>query len=107
MEKRLETLAATADFLTSLGIAATLAYLRALALMDASASRNGGLDRLLQHELALLRQGLCLVYQHREQPGELHLKPDAVVGDIQGSYSCLSMLSFGASIPRYYVGSGP
>jgi hypothetical protein len=31
-----------------------------------SASRRGGLDRLLQHELALpLHQDLCLVGQHR------------------------------------------
>src|SRR5215831_10050768 len=48
-----------------------------------SASRSGGLNRLLQHELALLLyQGFCPVGQHREQPRELHLKPDVVLGDI-------------------------
>jgi hypothetical protein len=53
-----------------------------------SASRSRRLDRFLQHELALLfPQGLCLVGQHREQPGELHLKPDVVLGDIHGPWS--------------------
>src|SRR5436190_6349385 len=50
-----------------------------------SASRSRRFDRLLQHELALLlHQGLCLVGQHRKQPGELHLKPDVVLSDTHG-----------------------
>jgi hypothetical protein len=59
--------------------------------MDASASRSGRLDRLLQHELPLLlHQDLCLVGHHREQPGELHLKPDVILGDIHSPARALS-----------------
>jgi hypothetical protein len=56
-----------------------------------SASRSRRFDRLLQHQLPLLlHQSLCLVGQHREQPGELHLKPDVVLGDIHGPGRVLS-----------------
>jgi hypothetical protein len=49
------------------------------------------LDRLFQHELALLlHKRLCLVGQHREQLGELHLKPDVVLGDIHNPCSALT-----------------
>jgi hypothetical protein len=59
--------------------------------MDASASRSARLDRLFQHELPLLlHQDLCLVGQHREQSGELHLKPDVVLGDIHSPGRALS-----------------
>jgi hypothetical protein len=58
--------------------------------MDESVSRGGRLDRLLQHELALLfHQGLCFVGQERDQPGELHLKPDVVLGDIHSPVRAL------------------